>query len=297
MTGTPGDLIETLREHYARLTTGQQAVADYLTEHTDEAQFLTAKQLAERCGFSESGIVRFAQVLGYSGYPELRRAVRATFRMSANHNSLLSSGTRGLARETDLIEEIARRDARLVNETAARLDRVVLDRAAARLLAASEVYAVGHRASYSLAEYFASTLRQGLGVGLPLSFGTGMVFDIIGSARVDSVMVAVSITPYSRQTSDMLEAARARGLHRIVITDHPLGVPARLASEVILFETEIHAFTSSYVGVLTIFHILLALASRGSGERSASLLATVGPQLDAFGTRCQEGRSRAVPVA
>lgn len=292
MAEAPNDLIETLREHYARLTAGQQGVADYLTEHTDEAQFLTAKQLAERCGFSESGIVRFAQVLGFSGYPELRRAVRSTFRMSANHNTLLSSGTRGLAHETDLIEEIARRDARLIGETAARLDRATLERAAARILAASEVYVVGHRASYSVAEYFASALRQGLGVGLPLSFGSGMVYDIIGSARVDSVMVAVSITPYSQQTVDMLEAARERGLHRVVITDHPLGVPARLANEVILFETEIHAFTSSYVSVLTIFHILLALLSRDSGERSAALLTNVGRQLISFGTRYQEGRWR-----
>lgn len=290
MPGAPENLIDTLREHYARLSAGQQGVAEYLTEHTDEAQFLTAKQLAERCGFSESGIVRFAQLLGFSGYPELRRAVRGTFRMFANHNTLLSSGTRGLAHEADLIEEIARRDARLIDETVARLDRAALDRAAARLLAASEVYAVGHRASYSLADYFASALRQGLGVGLPLAFGSGMVYDIIGSARVDSVMVAVAITPYSRQTVDMLEAARVRGLHRIVITDHSLGMPARLADEVILFETEIHAFTSSYVGVLTIFHILLALISRGSGERTASLLATIEPQLTAFGTRYQEGR-------
>lgn len=290
-------LSETLREHYPQFSAGQRRVADFLTASPDEAQFLTAKQLAGRCGFSESGIVRFAQLLGFSGYPALRRAVRSSFRMFANHSTLLTSGTRALAAEPDLIEEIARRDARLIHETAARLDRRVLERAATTLLAASEVYVVGHRASYSLAEYFASALRQGIGVGLPLAFGSGMVYDIIGSARVDSVMVAVSITPYSQQTVDMLVAARARGLERIVITDHPLGMPARLANEVILFETEIHAFTSSYVGVLTIFHILLALISRNTGERSTALLSSVSRHLAAFGTRYQEGRPRDDPGA
>lgn len=286
------NLSQTLREHYPQFSAGQRRVADFLTARLDEAQFLTAKQLAERCGFSESGIVRFAQLLGFSGYPALRRAVRSTFRMFANHTTLLTSGTRALAAEPDLVEEIARRDARLIHETVARLDRRALERAATVLLAASEVYVVGHRASYSLAEYFASALRQGIGVGLPLAFGSGMVYDVIGSARLDSVMVAVSITPYSQQTVDMLAAARVRGLQRIVITDHPLGMPARLANEIILFETEIHAFTSSYVGVLTIFHILLALISRSSGERTAALLTSVSRQLAAFGTRYQEGRLR-----
>ncbi len=282
-------LSKTLREHYPQLSVGQRRVADFLSEHPDEAQFLTARQLAERCGFSESGIVRFAQQLGFSGYPELRRAVRGTFRMSATHRAMLTSGTRALAREADLVEGIARRDAQLIGETAARLDRAALARCAAALLAAPEVYVVGHRASYSLAEYFAGALRQGIGVGLPLAFGSGMAYDIIGSARAGSVMVAVSITPYSRQTLDLLEAAQAHGLRRIVVTDHPLGAAARRADEVVLFETEIHAFTSSYVGVLTIFHILLALISRDSGERTAALLRAVGPQLEAFEVRHGDG--------
>lgn len=278
---------ETLRASYPRLSAGQRRVADFLSQHPDEAQFLTARQLAARCGFSESGVVRFAQLLGFTGYPELRRAVRDAFRLSANHTTLLMTGTRALAGEPDLIAEIAHRDAELIQDTAARLDRATLERCAARLLAAPEVYVVGHRASHSLAEYFASALRQGIGVGLPLAFGIGMVYDIIASVPPESVLVAVSITPYSRQTLDILQAAKIRGLARIVITDHPLGAPACLADEVILCETTIHAFTSSYVGVLTIFHILLALISQDSRARTEALLAYLEPQLDAFGTRAR----------
>lgn len=285
-------LCDILRTSYPDLSPGQRRVADFLSEHLDEAQFLTARQIGARCDFSEAGIVRFAQLLGFSGYPELRRAIRDEFRLSATPMTQMMSARFSLTDEPDLVEGIARRDANLIGDTAARLDRAALERCAGRLVAASEVYVLGHRASHSMAEYFATTLRQGIGVGLPLSFGTGMVYDMIAAAHPQSVIVAVSITPYAQQTLDILRAAEIRGLHCIVFTDHPLGAPARLADEVILFETEIQAFTSSYVGVLTIFHILLALVSRDSGARMEGLLA-IRNTFDASSLPDQDGARRA----
>jgi len=284
-------LCSILRTIYRNLSPGQRRVADFLSEHLDEAQFLTARQLGARCDFSETGIVRFAQLLGFSGYPELRRAIRDEFRISATPTTQMMSARFALADEPDLVEGIARRDATLIGDTAARLDRAVLERCAGRLAGASEVYVLGHRASHSMAEYFATALRQGIGLGLPLAFGTGMAYDLIAAAHPQSVVVAVSITPYAPQTLDILRAAAIRGLHRIAITDHPLGAPARLADEVILFETEIQAFTSSYVGALTIFHILLALVSRDSGARMEELL-TIRSTFEASGTRDQDGIHR-----
>lgn len=281
-----------LRTIYPTLSPGQRRVADFLSEHLDAAQFLTARQLGTRCDFSEAGIVRFAQLLGFSGYPELRRAIRDEFRISATPTTQMMSARFALADEPDLVEGIARRDANLIGDTAARLDRAVLDRCAGRLVGASEVYVLGHRASHSMAEYFATALHQGIGIGSPLAFGTGMAYDVIAAARPQSVVVAVSITPYAQQTLDILRAAEIRGLHRIVITDHPLGAPARLADEIILFETEIQAFTSSYVGILTIFHILLALVSRDSVARMEELL-TIRSAFDALDTPDQGGADRA----
>ncbi len=278
-----------LREHYPELSAGQRRIADFLVQHEDEAQFLTAAQLAARVGLSESGVVRFAQILGFSGYPELRRAVCHDFRMRATTSALLVSGRTALAEEPDLIWEIARRDATLIQESARRLDHPTLQRCADAILAADQVFVTGHRASYALAEYLAVTLRQATGVGSPLSFGTGMVFDIVGSAKRGDVLVAISITPYSQQTVDILCAAKQQGLRCIAITDHPLGAPARIADDVILFETEIHAFTSSYVGVMTVIHILLAMISRQSNTRTESFLARVDPMNDAFHTRYQLG--------
>jgi DNA-binding MurR/RpiR family transcriptional regulator len=268
--GTTFSLHDTLRAIYPSLTRGQRRAAEFLTQHTDEAQFLTAKQLGMRCGYSEAGIVRFAQVLGFGGYPELRRAIRDAFRLSAN-GSMLESARYALQDESDLPRAIAKRDADLIAGTAMRLDRASLDRCVTRILSASDVFVVGHRASHGLAEYLAINLRQGIGVGTSLSVGVGTSDNVIASCRDDAVAIAISIAPYSPDTLGILRAAKRLGLFCVAVTDHPLGAPARLGDEVILFETEIQAYTTSYVGALTVIHVLLALIGRAAGERTMRL--------------------------
>ncbi|MGH2560816.1 MAG: MurR/RpiR family transcriptional regulator [Thermomicrobiales bacterium] len=281
------DLVEALRTHYSEMSAGQRRIADCLVQHEDEAQFLTAAQLAARVGLSESAVVRFAQFLGFSGYPDLRRAVCHDFRARATNKALVVSGRVALADQPDLIREIAHRDAMLIQETALCLDPAMLHRCAEAIVAAESVFVTGHRTSHALAEYLAHTLRQGIGVGTPLAFGTGMVYDVIGGAKPGDVLIAISITPYAQQTVDILCAAKGQGLRCIAITDHPLGAPARIADEVILFETALHVFTSSYVGVMTICHFLLAMVGQQAGDRADRFLAHVDPLNETFRTRHQ----------
>lgn len=54
------------------LTRSQERIAKMLRERLQEAVFMDAQKLAESVGTTPSTIVRFAQRLGFSGYPELR---------------------------------------------------------------------------------------------------------------------------------------------------------------------------------------------------------------------------------
>lgn len=260
-------IITRLRDYYPQLSGVQQRIADYIGEHPDEAMFLTAAQLGERIGASESSVVRFAQAIGFGGYPEFRRELRARVRERILYAQETSMHGKLLAPGPNLLADVAQFDIALIQETAAQLDPQVLERCVEYILAADQVYVTGHRASYALAEFFATTLQQGLGVGVPLSFGSGMAFDTMAAAKENGVVIAVSITPYSQQTLDILAAARTQRLYRVAITDHPLGAPARLASDVIVFETVFHGVTSSYAGAMTIFRALLVMLTHRAPDR------------------------------
>ena len=64
-------VIERLRSKEG-LTEGESLVADYVLAHADEAQRLSAADLAERSLASKATVIRLCQKLGMSGYSEFR---------------------------------------------------------------------------------------------------------------------------------------------------------------------------------------------------------------------------------
>lgn len=66
-----------IRATHDRLSPSFRILANYLLDNTHEAAFLNASQLAKHLDIDPATVVRFAQHLGYPGYPELLAEVRA----------------------------------------------------------------------------------------------------------------------------------------------------------------------------------------------------------------------------
>lgn len=70
------DIINKIQDNYQKLSKSQKLIAEYILNHYDKAAFLTAAKLGSTVNVSESTVVRFANVLGYEGYPELQKALQ-----------------------------------------------------------------------------------------------------------------------------------------------------------------------------------------------------------------------------
>ena len=69
------DIITRMNEKYMKMSKGHKAIAAYISDHYEQAVFMTAAKLGETVGVSESTVVRFAMGLGYEGYPEFQKAL------------------------------------------------------------------------------------------------------------------------------------------------------------------------------------------------------------------------------
>src|SRR5665811_1423133 len=79
----PRRLSELLREGFDSFSRSQKAIARYIVDHLEETGYLSAEELARMGNPSSSTVVRFAQSLGFSGYPDLQRAARDEHRLGA----------------------------------------------------------------------------------------------------------------------------------------------------------------------------------------------------------------------
>ncbi|MCI0515949.1 hypothetical protein L0128_22265 [candidate division KSB1 bacterium] len=67
-------------ERVPSLPANQKKVADFFLEHLDLVALLPIKDVAKQAAVSEASIVRFAQVLGYKGYKELKDELATTLK-------------------------------------------------------------------------------------------------------------------------------------------------------------------------------------------------------------------------
>jgi DNA-binding MurR/RpiR family transcriptional regulator len=68
---------ERITQTFERMSPGERVIATFLLEHAEQAGFMRGKALAARLSLDPATIVRFAQALGYPGYPALRAEVVA----------------------------------------------------------------------------------------------------------------------------------------------------------------------------------------------------------------------------
>src|SRR5215218_799995 len=82
-----------ISSRFDEFSRSQKDVAQYVVDHIDEVAFHTAEELARRASTSSSTVVRFAQALGFEGFPELQEAARDEYR---HHHRRFSSPAAGL---------------------------------------------------------------------------------------------------------------------------------------------------------------------------------------------------------
>src|SRR5659263_473072 len=72
----PRRVSDLLREGFDGFSRSQKAIARYIIDHLEEVGYLSAEELGRKGSTSSSTVVRFAQSLGFGGYPELQKAAR-----------------------------------------------------------------------------------------------------------------------------------------------------------------------------------------------------------------------------
>jgi DNA-binding MurR/RpiR family transcriptional regulator len=94
---------EKIAQRYARLGRNQKKIADFLTQRYHEAAFINAFALSQRLEVDPATVTRFAQRLGYAGYPELLHEIQEMVKKELKVSELLEARTiyvvaHGLAR-------------------------------------------------------------------------------------------------------------------------------------------------------------------------------------------------------
>jgi DNA-binding MurR/RpiR family transcriptional regulator len=217
---------EKVSKTYSTLSPSYRRIADFLLDHHNEAAFMTATQLARRVEVNTATVVRFAQRLGYDGYPELLQDVRsivrsrlATTPVGMPADDATESAVRALNQELDNFKQL------MTN-----LPRDEMNAAMGLLRSARRIFVVGEDHSADLARLLAGYL---VSLNLParnVQTDIGSVATLMHDLGPDDVVVGVALTPQCPDTTSILRLARERKAKTIAIVG-ALSWPVSKASE------------------------------------------------------------------
>ena len=146
------DFMADMSGRFSRMSKSQKAIASYISDHYDEAVFMTAAKLGEALHISESTVVRFALMLGYEGYPEFQKALEEWVRNKLN--SVQKMGARyGKSTQSEILHSVLESDIEKLRDTIVNLDAAAFDAAVDMILEARNVYIVGVRRCEPLADF------------------------------------------------------------------------------------------------------------------------------------------------
>jgi DNA-binding MurR/RpiR family transcriptional regulator len=228
-------------------------LADFLLDSYVEAAFMTASELAHTLDLDAATVVRFAQHLGYEGFPKLQREIRERV-----------MGDLLVRPEQAKVEEsvpgvVARAMGELsyaLEQTRISLDTEEVARLVEEIGEARRIVVLAENPAQAAAYNMVHFLEQG---GFPIYIARSGVSDLartVHTATDHDLLLALEVSGQSPYIAGALEAAQRKGIPTAAILGAASLASARAADVVLAAR----AHPSLGVGIVSIEAIIYALA-------------------------------------
>ncbi len=242
-----------IRSRFDEFSRSQKDVGQYIVDHLDEASFHTAEELARRANTSSSTVVRFAQALGFEGFPELQAAARDEYRRvregEEGHHDVSNPPLFPID-QTEFEASLAA-DHVNVEDTARKVDREEVEATIELIAHAERIVLCGT----DQMAFFASYLRHLLMlldlrcevVASPSQEGLAR----LGRIDENTVLVGFSAGRPHPLVVRAMKLARNRRAATISVADATLSEVAKLADHKLFYSSNSPAYVRSHAALLS----------------------------------------------
>ena len=234
-------LLQLITEEYETLPRQLKRIASYMSQQSDRIMVDRISDIARECEVHPSAIVRFSQRFGFSGFSEMQALFRTAYTHKASpvHNyqqrirSMIANQSQQ-ASDGDLARECIDATRSGIERLGRELDDVAFEKAVDLIVNADNIYVVGVRRSFAVADYLVYNLQH-THKRIHLVSGLGGSYrEQMRSVRSGDLVIAISFTPYAKETQHCLRYARQQQANTLILTDSHLSPLAKNANSLLL---------------------------------------------------------------
>lgn len=255
------DLLNRIKDNYIKLSKGQKRIADYILENYNKVAFMTASSLGGIVGVSESTVVRFANALGYDGYPKLQKGLQESIKTKLTTVQRFEL-SKDIEVDENYIRKIMSYDMDNIRKTMDVLEEESVQKIGDVIHSARKVFVFGMRSSSVLSNYlgyYLNFIRDDVHI---ISIGVHDVLDyLVNNLNEDDVLITISFPRYSKRTFEIVKFAKDRGAKLVGITDSELSPLSPLVDYCLYAKYNMNTFIDSLVAPMSLINALIIAIS------------------------------------
>lgn len=234
-------LLQLITDEYDALPRQLKRIASYISQQSDRIMVDRISDIARECEVHPSAIVRFSQRFGFSGFSEMQALFRSAYTHKASPVQNYQQRIRSMiadpsqqASAGDLARECIDATRSGIERLGRELDDAAFEKAVDLIVNADNIYVVGVRRSFAVADYLVYNLQH-TQKRIHLVSGLGGSYrEQMRSVRANDLVIAISFVPYAKETQHCLRFARQQQANALILTDSHLSPLAKLADSVLL---------------------------------------------------------------
>ncbi|CAB1245116.1 MurR/RpiR family transcriptional regulator [Clostridium sp. MT-14] len=263
------DLIRTIQIKFPRLSKGQKLIAEYILKHYDKAAFMTAAKLGLNVGVSESTVVRFANELGFSGYPKLQKSLQELIKNKLTTVQRIELSNDFVSQESPL-KSVLKSDMENIRATLEKINHKTFDDVVDSIFEAQKIYILGLRSSTAIADFLGFYLNLILDNVKVVGYGISDIFEQMINLKEGDLVIGIGFPRYAVRTIEALAFAKSRNAKIIAITDSLLSPLAARSDYTLIAQSNMASFVDSLVAPLSVINALIIAVGLREKEKISS---------------------------
>jgi DNA-binding MurR/RpiR family transcriptional regulator len=279
-------LLEKIQSNFPTLSANGKKIAEYIVSNGTTVSFANLRQLAKVVGVSESAIVRFAQDLGYDGYPELRQQLQNEVQQRLSSAGRMRERIIKVGARDDLARGLFHEDLELIEQTLADLSRDQFDKAIELIWKANRVFIIGLRSSFSLAYFvYFRFIRLQIDARLITVTGGSALFEQLALLRKGDLLIALGFADIPQETKAAMQRALEVKAKILGITYPPTSEIGQRADIVLLARRGTHSMVQSLTAPFCLLNALAIGVATAKKAKSLEALSDLDRMAELYSER------------
>nr|WP_113921110.1 MurR/RpiR family transcriptional regulator [Alkalibaculum bacchi] len=259
-----------IKEDYPNLSKGNKRIADFILNKYEKAAFMTAASLGEAVGVSEATVVRFANYLGFNGYPRFKKVLQEMIKTKLTTTQRIDMSLDKFDEE-HLLNDILTADIDNIRYTLDEFDKDRFQKVIDLIVNAQTVYIVGFRTTSLLTEFLGYYLDLLLNQVKVIDSKVGDIYEQIIHAKPGDVVIGISFPRYSSKTYESMKFLKERGLKVVAITDNEMSPITRISDYYLIAKSNIISFVDTITAPMSLMNAIIVAVGLRNREKTKEI--------------------------